>query len=90
MVQPIEVSKYYDNPYEDIMQYRPYTGKYYFMFTHNLNVKFSIKNKTNKAITLNSESFEINYGTKTYTTYSVSQKNHTQPFLLSQFRQMKL
>ncbi|UBD73289.1 T9SS type A sorting domain-containing protein [Parabacteroides goldsteinii] len=77
-VQPIEVSKYYDGPYEDIMQYRPYTGKYYFMFTHNLNVKFSIKNKTNKAITLNSESFEINYGTKNlYNVLSITKESYT-------------
>ena len=63
-VQPIEVAKNYYGPYEDIMQYRPYTGKYYYMGYDNLNIKFSIKNKTDQSITFNSNSFKINYGTQ--------------------------
>lgn len=63
-VQPIGVSKNYTGPYEDIMQYRPYTGKYYYTGGDNLNIKFSIKNKTNQSITLYSNSFKINYGTQ--------------------------
>lgn len=77
-VQPIEVSRNYYGPYEDIMQYRPYTGKYYYMGYDNLNVKFSIKNKTNQSITLYSNSFKINYGTqKLYYIQDVMNESNT-------------
>lgn len=77
-VQPIEVSRNYYGPYEDIMQYRPYTGKYYYMGYDNLNVKFSIKNKTNQSITLYSSSFKINYGTqKLYYIQDVMNESNT-------------
>lgn len=63
-VQPIGVSTNYYGPYEDIMKYRPYTGKYYYVGDNYLNIKFSIRNKTDKAITFNSNLFKINYGTQ--------------------------
>lgn len=63
-VQPIGVSRNSYGPYEDIMQYRPYTGKYYYMGSDNLNIKFSIRNKTNQSITFYGNSFKINYGTQ--------------------------
>lgn len=76
--QPIEVSRNYNGPYEDIMQYRPYTGKYYYMGSDNLNVKFSIKNKTNEPITFNSNSFKINYGTQNlYNIHGVANESNT-------------
>lgn len=77
-VQPIRVSRGYNGPYEDIMQYRPYTGKYYYMGGDNLNVLFSIKNKTNQSITFNSNSFEINYGTQNlYNIHGVANESNT-------------
>lgn len=77
-VQPIGVSRNYNGPYEDIMQYRPYTGKYYYMGNSNLNIKFSIRNKTNQSITFNSNSFEINYGRQNfYNPISVANESNT-------------
>lgn len=78
-VQPIEVSRNYNGPYEDIMQYRPYTGKYYYMGYEDLNVKFSIKNKTSAPITLMSNLFSISYGTQNiYRVLSVADESNNQ------------
>lgn len=64
-LQPIEVSRLYNGPYEDIMQYIAYTGNYYYMGYENLNVKFSLQNKTSQVLTLNSSSFGISYDGRT-------------------------
>lgn len=61
-LEPVEVSRLYNGPYEDIMQYRPYTGKYYYMGYENLNVKFTLRNKTNESLTFTSNLFGIDYG----------------------------
>ena len=60
-----EVSRSYNGPYEDIMQYIAYTGNYYYMGYENLNVKFSLQNKTSQVLTLNSSSFGISYDGRT-------------------------
>lgn len=77
--EPLEVSRFYNGPYEDIMQYRPYTGKYYYMGNENLNVKFSIRNKTSSPITLTSNLFSINYGKeKIYKVLSIADESNNQ------------
>lgn len=64
-LQPIGVSRSYNGPYEDIMQYIAYTGNYYYMGYENLNVKFSLQNKTSQVLILNSSSFGISYDGRT-------------------------
>lgn len=77
--EPLEVSRLYSGPYEDIMQYRPYTGKYYYMGYENLNVKFSIKNKTSTPITLTSNLFSISYSTENiYKVLSIADESNNQ------------
>lgn len=77
--EPLEVSRLYSGPYEDIMQYRPYTGKYYYMGYENLNVKFSIRNKTSAPVTLTSNLFSIRYSTQNiYKVLSVADESNNQ------------
>lgn len=76
-MEPIEVSRYYSSLYEDIMQYRPYTNKYYYMGYENLNVKFTVKNKTNGPLTLTSNKFTISYnGVTTYNILNITDESY--------------
>ena len=71
-MKPVEVSRLYDGPYEDIMQYIAYTGNYYYMGYENLNV-----NKTNQTLTINCDLFGLSYDSVTiYDVLSVADESN--------------
>lgn len=61
-IRPVEISRYYDGPYDNIDDYRYVNHKYYYMDVDDLHLKCTIENTTANKVRVDQTLLNIAYG----------------------------